>query len=400
MSEENVELVRRWANGLAGGELSLELCDPELRLENIAQFPITGPYHGHEGLRRWWQDVAEAFDEIRYEVDELIDVDDERVLSVQRVVGRFRNTGIPVDTPWASLFWVRDGKITRAVGYASRHRALKAAGLREPMSEEKAERIREATDAVNRGDFDAWVACLSPDVVWESPSVPGFKEVYRGRGEAREWIVEVLELWKGVHTEIEQITELSKDRLLVAFVRTARGRASDLPVEMHDWSVLWFADGLITRRQGFRTREEAREAAGLREWAMWEKNVEIVRRGYWAWNRGDLDWQLDHITPDFEFRTAQLFPDTEAVYRGRGGFRQFWNTLREPWETFHIEVERIETIGDDRVLTLFRFHGRGRDGVEVEAEYANLFTLEGGMVSRLAGFADWQQALEAAGLRD
>jgi ketosteroid isomerase-like protein len=89
----------------------LELCDPELRLDNIAEFPDTGPYHGHEGLRRWWQDVAEAFDEIRFEIDELIDVDAERVLSVQRVVGRFRNTGIPVDTPWASLFWVRGGKI-------------------------------------------------------------------------------------------------------------------------------------------------------------------------------------------------------------------------------------------------------------------------------------------------
>jgi ketosteroid isomerase-like protein len=131
-----------------------------------------------------------------------------------------------------------------------------------------------------------------------------------------------------------------------------------------------------------------------------EKNVEIVRRAYEAWNRGDLDWQLEHITPDYEFRTAQLFPDTEAVYRGRGGLRQFWNTLREPWESFHIEVERIEPIGDDRVLALFRFHGRGRDGVEVEAEYANLFTMEGGIVSRLVGFADWQQALEAAGLRE
>jgi ketosteroid isomerase-like protein len=131
MSQENVEVVRRWADGLTRGELQVELCDPELRLDNIAEFPITGPYHGHEGLRRWWQDVAEAFDEIRFEVERLIDVDDERVLSVQRVVGRFRHTGIPIDTPWASLFWVRDGRIARAVGYASPKRALKAAGLRE-----------------------------------------------------------------------------------------------------------------------------------------------------------------------------------------------------------------------------------------------------------------------------
>jgi ketosteroid isomerase-like protein len=131
MSEENVQLVRRWLAGLARGKLAPELCDSELRIENIAESPITGPYHGHEGLRRWWVDVSDAFEEIRFEVEKLIDVDDERVLSVQRIVGRFRRTGIAIDAPWASLIWVRDGKVTRAVGYASQRRALKAAGLRE-----------------------------------------------------------------------------------------------------------------------------------------------------------------------------------------------------------------------------------------------------------------------------
>jgi ketosteroid isomerase-like protein len=121
-----------------------------------------------------------------------------------------------------------------------------------------------------------------------------------------------------------------------------------------------------------------------------------MRRG----TGGDLEWVLDHITPDYEWRTAQLFPDTEAVYRGREGFRQFWNTFREPWETLLIEVERIEPIGDDRVLALLRFRGRGREGVEVTLEYANLVTIENEMASLNVGFADWQSALEAAGLRE
>jgi ketosteroid isomerase-like protein len=121
-----------------------------------------------------------------------------------------------------------------------------------------------------------------------------------------------------------------------------------------------------------------------------------MRRG----TGGDLEWVLDHITPDYEWRTVQLFPDTEAVYRGREGFRQFWNTFREPWETLLIEVERIEPIGDDRVLALLRFHGRGREGVEVTLEYANLVTIENEMASLNVGFADWQSALEAAGLRE
>jgi ketosteroid isomerase-like protein len=101
---------------------------------------------------------------------------------------------------------------------------------------------------------------------------------------------------------------------------------------------------------------------------MSEENVELVRQGYEAWNRGDLEWLLDHSTADSEFRTAQLFPDTDAVYRGQQRFREFWNTFREPWETFLIEVERLEPIGDDRVLALLWFHGIGRQGVEVTLE--------------------------------
>ena len=133
---------------------------------------------------------------------------------------------------------------------------------------------------------------------------------------------------------------------------------------------------------------------------MSQENVELVRQSYEAWNRGDLEWVLDHITPDFEWRTAHLFPDTEAVYRGQEEFRQFWNTVREPWETFLIEVERIEPIGDDRVLALLRFHGRGREGVDVNLEYATLLTIENGMGTLNVGFADWQSALEAAGLSE
>ncbi len=85
-----------------------------------------------------------------------------------------------------------------------------------------------------------------------------------------------------------------------------------------------------------------------------------MREAYEAWNRGDLDWTLDFIAPDGEFRTRQLFPDLEAVYRGREGLRRFWSTFREAWEAVLIEVERIEPIGDERVLALLRFHGRGR----------------------------------------
>jgi len=36
----------------------------------------------------------------------------------------------------------------------------------------------------------------------------------------------------------------------------------------------------------------------------------------------------------------------------------------------------------------------------VTLEYGQLFTLEDGMLRRVVGFAGWQEALEAAGLRE
>jgi ketosteroid isomerase-like protein len=133
---------------------------------------------------------------------------------------------------------------------------------------------------------------------------------------------------------------------------------------------------------------------------MSEQNVELVRQGFEAWNRRDLEWQLDRITSDFEWWTAQLFPDMEAVYRGPEGYRRFWNTFVGPWETLVLAVHRLEPIGDDRVLALVRFRGRGRDGIEVARDYASLFTVESGRFRQVVGFANWQQALEAAGLSE
>jgi ketosteroid isomerase-like protein len=135
------------------------------------------------------------------------------------------------------------------------------------MSEENVELAREAIDALNRADLDAWLAFLSPDVVWEAlPGVPGIGELYRGRAEVRGWIEELWEVAEGVvHTEVEQITDLGEDRVFLALVLTARGRASGVPFEMPTWSVIWYRGGLVTRRQVFWTRDDALEGAGLRE---------------------------------------------------------------------------------------------------------------------------------------
>jgi SnoaL-like domain len=53
---------------------------------------------------------------------------------------------------------------------------------------------------LNRHDVEAFVALLSPDVVWEgTPSFRDSETSTRGRAEVRAWIEEVLEVVENLH---------------------------------------------------------------------------------------------------------------------------------------------------------------------------------------------------------
>jgi ketosteroid isomerase-like protein len=145
MSQENLDVIRGVWAGLRQepGELwppasdaeldrllRFDLFDERVEIRNPPEFPVGDEYHGHEGLRQWALQVWEAFSEVRHEVQELIEVDGETVVSVQRTQGVMRHTQLPVDFVWAAVWTVRDGKVLRGQGYGTRGRALKSVGLR------------------------------------------------------------------------------------------------------------------------------------------------------------------------------------------------------------------------------------------------------------------------------
>jgi ketosteroid isomerase-like protein len=88
---------------------------------------------------------------------------------------------------------------------------------------------------------------------------------HRGRAEVRDWFAEVNEVVANLHVEVERLTELGDDRVLAETVLTGRGKGSGVPVGLRFRTVLWFAEGQITRRQVSWTSDEALEAAGLSE---------------------------------------------------------------------------------------------------------------------------------------
>jgi ketosteroid isomerase-like protein len=123
----NLAIVRRSFEQM--GSDDRELWDRDVEIINAEGWALESVYRGHEGLQRWWEDLAEVFEDFRIVLEEIQEVDEERVLTTQRFIGRFRATRLPFDGPWASILWVRDGKIVRAQGFLSKRRAMRAAGM-------------------------------------------------------------------------------------------------------------------------------------------------------------------------------------------------------------------------------------------------------------------------------
>jgi ketosteroid isomerase-like protein len=132
---------------------------------------------------------------------------------------------------------------------------------------------------------------------------------------------------------------------------------------------------------------------------MSQENVELVRVGYEAWNRGDMDAILAIFHPDVELVTTGVFPGLDPAYRGHDGFRKFWRDFRGTWESLSIAVHELRDCGE-RVVVLFSFWARGRDGLEVHRQNAAVSTIRDGLVVRQENHRDWSTALEAVGLSE
>ena len=56
---------------------------------------------------------------------------------------------------------------------------------------------------------------------------------------------------------------------------------------------------------------------------MSEENVELVRKAYEAFNRGDVEGAVANIAPDFVYVSTGVIPGMEGVKRGPAGLRRF-----------------------------------------------------------------------------
>jgi uncharacterized protein len=130
---------------------------------------------------------------------------------------------------------------------------------------------------------------------------------------------------------------------------------------------------------------------------MSENDVERLRAGYEALDRGDISVVQAFIHPRAEMRDRPEVPDA-TTYVGWDGIVLSLRASRETFEDFHFVPERFLE-NEDKIVVILRMTGKGRtSGVPVEERIAHLWTVEDGRAVALQAYTSPADALEAADL--
>jgi ketosteroid isomerase-like protein len=106
VSRERVERVLGLYRLFNEGEFERALRElpDEIEWVVLEVLPDQGPYHGREGVRRFWKTWQETFEGFRVDILDVHDLDD-HVVVVMRVGGTGRDSGIDVDSPAFTSVW-------------------------------------------------------------------------------------------------------------------------------------------------------------------------------------------------------------------------------------------------------------------------------------------------------
>ena len=136
MSQGNVENLRALLEVMdleawRRGESDMSLLDPEVAYEDATLPDHVGEtYRGHEGVARATERWLEPYEGLKIDLEQIVGTGD-RLVSIHRVRGRARYTGIEAEGLVAYLWTFQDGKVIHSRSYRDPEEALEDVGLSE-----------------------------------------------------------------------------------------------------------------------------------------------------------------------------------------------------------------------------------------------------------------------------
>src|SRR5438552_18408695 len=115
MRQQTLDLIARGVDAFNEGDLDgmLAPMHPDLEFQPLRAVLEGTVYHGHEGFRRWLEDMAEDWDEFHLEMVEAAEVGSRWVLVQGRGHARARASGGELDTAAAWRGELGGGRVGR-----------------------------------------------------------------------------------------------------------------------------------------------------------------------------------------------------------------------------------------------------------------------------------------------
>jgi ketosteroid isomerase-like protein len=124
------EPVRRFAESVnrSDPDAAVALCDPEI--EFLSVLALSGQaYSGHDGIRRYFEDISSAWEEWRVEVHRVAKAPDGRVAIVMTMHWRGKESGTALSERTGHIWTLRRGRLLRNEPYREPEHALRALKL-------------------------------------------------------------------------------------------------------------------------------------------------------------------------------------------------------------------------------------------------------------------------------
>jgi ketosteroid isomerase-like protein len=133
---------------------------------------------------------------------------------------------------------------------------------------------------------------------------------------------------------------------------------------------------------------------------MSQENVELMRKSFEAFSVGGVEALLPFCAPDVVWYSAAEWVE-DPVYRGHDGVRKLTAAFTDNFDDWGWEVHEIRDVGT-QVVTLVEMIGRIKDsGVPIRQPFGLVSSdFRDDTCGETRFFTTWQQALEAAGLRE